>query len=159
MQLAGISSNSSTVELQKKNNQTLDKDDFLKLLVTQLKSQDPLNPMQDTEFIAQTAQFSTLEQMQNLNKTFESGIENLLAIQYEMLLSFNSWQSTLSGLNLVGKEVIGKDANGESISGIVGRVKFTEKGPIALVNGKEIAMSDIREISKPVTLEDEASGI
>ncbi len=50
----------------------LDKDAFLRLLVTQLQNQDPLNPMEDREFIAQMAQFSSLEQIQNLNKTFES---------------------------------------------------------------------------------------
>lgn len=48
----------------------LDKDAFLRLLTTQLANQDPLNPMEDKEFIAQLAQFSSLEQMQSLNKTF-----------------------------------------------------------------------------------------
>ena len=52
---------------EKKNN--LDKDAFLRLLTTQLANQDPLNPIEDREFIAQLAQFSSLEQMQNLNKT------------------------------------------------------------------------------------------
>ena len=48
----------------------LDKDAFLKLLITQMKYQDPLNPMDDREFLGQMAQFTALEQMQNLNKAY-----------------------------------------------------------------------------------------
>ena len=51
-------------------NNDLDRSAFLNLLMTQLRFQDPLNPMDDREFIAQLAQFSALEQMQNLNATF-----------------------------------------------------------------------------------------
>lgn len=47
----------------------LGKDSFMTLLVTQMQNQDPLNPSSDTEFISQLAQFSSLEQMQNLNTT------------------------------------------------------------------------------------------
>lgn len=56
----------------------LDKNAFLRLLTIQLSNQDPLNPMEDREFIAQLAQFSTLEQIQNLNTTISSKTEEVL---------------------------------------------------------------------------------
>lgn len=59
--------NSNATTNKSKND--LDKDAFLRLLTTQLSNQDPLNPIEDREFIAQLAQFSSLEQMQNLNKS------------------------------------------------------------------------------------------
>ena len=49
-----------------------DKDMFLKLLVAQLSHQDPLNPVEDKEFVAQLAQFTSVEELQNINKGVES---------------------------------------------------------------------------------------
>jgi len=62
----GIDSRKPDVMAEKRS--ALDKDAFLRLLLTELKYQDPLNPTDDKAFIAQMAQFSSLEQMQNMSK-------------------------------------------------------------------------------------------
>lgn len=85
------------VESSKQNN-VMGKDDFLRLLIAQLQNQDPLNPMEDREFIAQMANFSSLEQMANLNKSMEGFIDtqnkmNVLSLQ-QYLGSELTWQHT-----------------------------------------------------------------
>ncbi|GAB1410232.1 flagellar hook assembly protein FlgD [Desulfovibrionales bacterium] len=74
-------------------NDVLGKDAFLKLLVTQLKHQDPLNPLDDKEFIAQLAQFSSLEQMTNIS-------EGITALTEK-----TAQQDMLSSVNYIGKNV------------------------------------------------------
>ncbi len=77
--------------------QSLDKDAFLQLLITKLTHQDPLKPMEDEAFVAELAQFSSLEQMQNMNKNLERALEwDLMQIQ-----TINNTMAT----SLIGKEV------------------------------------------------------
>lgn len=104
----------------KTQSKEMDKDAFLKLLVTQLKNQDPLNPMEDRDFIAQMAQFSSLEQMQNLNETFKSSQTTMLEHIAQMnnnlvksqsnivdqLIKINQGLSNLNGGETIDNEII-----------------------------------------------------
>jgi len=78
--------------------QSLGKDDFLNLLVTKLQHQDPMNPMDDEDFIAQLAQFSSLEQMASI----ADGIESSNQWDYLQMQSLNNMMAA----GLIGKEVV-----------------------------------------------------
>lgn len=113
----------------------LGKEDFLKLLIAQLKNQDPLNPMKDTEFIAQLANFSTLEQMSNMNNNMEE------------FLKLQQYQNTVIAVTMIGKEVISIDGQ----SGVVSGVTIDENGVSLAVGDKKIALSQVKEIKNSVT--------
>ncbi|MBS2968988.1 flagellar hook assembly protein FlgD [Metabacillus sp. KIGAM252] len=91
-----IDSSSMLSSIQKENrnpSNVLGKDDFLKILMSQLQNQDPLNPMEDKEFISQMASFSSLEQMTNMNKTMQD------------FITAQSGSSILQYSALIGKEI------------------------------------------------------
>ncbi len=68
-----------------KSNDSLDKDAFLQLLVAQMQYQDPLEPTSNTEYMSQLAQFSSVEELQNINETFSANRALNLAGQYVIL--------------------------------------------------------------------------
>jgi flagellar basal-body rod modification protein FlgD len=88
---------------------TLDKDDFLKLLTTQLRYQDPEKTQDSQAMMAQLAQFSSLEQMQNLNKTFETS---------------NQTSQLSSAASLIGKMVEIRDDAGNPQTGQVTSIRM-----------------------------------
>lgn len=127
------------------DNSTLGKDAFLKILITQLQNQDPTNPMDDREFISQMAQFSSLEQMQNMTKA----MENLLDSQKQtQLMSY----TTFAGKEVKWHEVTDKlDNDGKPIvnegTGKIVEVKFKDGAPLfVLDSGKEITAGNISSI-------------
>jgi flagellar basal-body rod modification protein FlgD len=75
-------------QVESSKNETLDKDDFLQMLVAQLQAQDPLNPMDATGFTAQLAQFSSLEQLQNVNSTLEGMVTSQSIMQNSQAIDF-----------------------------------------------------------------------
>ncbi|WP_174735011.1 flagellar hook assembly protein FlgD [Mesobacillus harenae] len=85
---------SATQQVRQVNSSgSLGKDDFLKILMTQLQNQDPMNPMQDKDFVAQMATFSSLEQMTNMGKSMERFVQ---AEEQNKLISYSQF---------VGKEI------------------------------------------------------
>jgi flagellar basal-body rod modification protein FlgD len=99
---------------------SLGKDDFLKLLVGQLKNQDPMNPTSDTDFIGQMAQFSQLEQTTNM-----ATANSELADQ----------QSGARAVSLLGRNVTYPNASGISTTGVVEKVEWAGGKPMLTVGG------------------------
>ena len=111
----------------------LGKDAFLKLLVAQLKYQDPSKPASNSEFMAQTAQFSQVEKM-----------EQLLSQNAAMLTS----QSAMSAGAMVGQNVTYVDTQGAEVSGTVSSVRFDAGGNTLVVDGAEVPMGRLVRVSQ-----------
>ena len=109
--------------------QELGKDDFLKLLLTQLSNQDPTRPMENTEFIAQMAQFSSLEQMTNMSTEFAK-LANML--------------NSNEAVSLLGKNVTISTGD-TSVNGVVEAVTRGED-PQVEVNGMLYSIDQIKSV-------------
>jgi flagellar basal-body rod modification protein FlgD len=100
--------------------QTMGQEDFLRLITVQLAHQDPMKPMEDTAFIAQMAEFTSLEQTSQLARDFAA--------------MRTSTDLTAAG-SLLGRQVTVQDANGERITGTVSAIDSTGKSPRLLIDG------------------------
>lgn len=128
-----VNSQSLPATKQSEPPNSLGKDAFMKILVTQLKNQDPLEPLKDTEFIGQMAQFSSLEQLTNLNKAMNS----LVGIQGNQSLTEHA--DLLGNTVYWEQEVDGQLKSGEGI------VKA-----LALKNGELMVELEDEEINIPI---------
>lgn len=124
------------------NGQELGKDQFLSILITQLRHQDPLQPMQDREFIAQMAQFTSLEQLMNINTQLTAMSQSLGAAS-----------------SLIGKQIswmVKPEDGSESVmkSGIVDSIIVREGIHYAKVGDSEVSLDQIVKIEHAVTEND-----
>ncbi|MHC4182553.1 MAG: flagellar hook capping FlgD N-terminal domain-containing protein [Planctomycetota bacterium] len=106
------------------------KEDFLRLFVAQLKAQNPLNPQEGHEFIAQLAQFTSLEQLTNLNTSFSDMLK---------------YQQLLGGGELIGKNAEYLGTDGES-QGVVSGIKISDGAIVAVIGSNEVPISNITGI-------------
>lgn len=116
---------SSLAKASKKSGSTMDKEAFLKLLVAQMKYQDPLEPTSNTEFVSQYAQFSSLEQMQNMSATLELSRASTLVGQ---TVSVNTTDST-------GKST--------TIQGVVDYVVYENNKAYVSIGGELYSLDDV----------------
>jgi flagellar basal-body rod modification protein FlgD len=114
----------------------LGKQDFLKLLMAQMRNQDPMKPMDDTQTIAQMAQFSALEATQQLIATLQKS---------------SNTQTVFQAGALIGKYIQAGAADGTTITGTVSDVEFTTTdgaiAPTLLVDGQSVDYSSITRVS------------
>ncbi|WP_311082679.1 flagellar hook capping FlgD N-terminal domain-containing protein [Paenibacillus polymyxa] len=128
-----------------KDTKTMGKDQFLKILITQLQNQDPMQPLEDKEFIAQMAQFSSVEQLMNISTQLNALGQSL---------------GTASGL--IGKEVswieagkkdsiTGETGAGSVKSGIVDSIVIRDGVQYAKMGAAEVALKDVTSVSQAST--------
>lgn len=148
-EIFGVNAAQSTQqqESQRKSlegNDGLGQDAFFKLLITQLQNQDPLNPMEDRDFISQMAEFSSLEKTEKL---------------YSLLEDKLSANPVIENSNLIGKEITA-NIEGVSLSGVVNAVKSKGEQIYAVVDtglesgrSSEINISQITQVKNIETEE------
>ncbi|PYY26779.1 flagellar hook capping FlgD N-terminal domain-containing protein [Paenibacillus illinoisensis] len=113
----------------------LGKDQFLKILITQLRNQDPMQPMEDKEFIAQMAQFSSVEQLVNISSQLKTLNQSLGSIS-----------------SMIGMEVswiTGDESNGTNIrQGVVDSIIVRDGVQYAKVGNDEIKLEEIIQVNR-----------
>jgi flagellar basal-body rod modification protein FlgD len=130
----GASAGSTTAPAASSPTQTLGQDDFLKLLVAELKYQDPSKPADGTAFLAQTAQFSTVEKLGSLT---------------DLTTQLLAAQQVTGSAALVGRTVTYTDADGTDVSGVVTAVRKDSSG-IALLVGSSatpVPLDQVKEVA------------
>ena len=132
LSLTNSSAASTASSVTTATNNELGKDAFLKLLIAELSNQDPLNPVEDREFISQMATFSSLEQMQNMNKTLESMSE----------------ANKFSAVSYIGKAIAFTNDDGEQVPALVNAVWFENGKTILDTTEGDVPLEKVEGISE-----------
>lgn len=137
MQIDGVSNVGSLATEPQTTNQTnpelsgLGEDAFMKLLLAQLQNQDPLKPMEDKDFIAQLAQFNSLNQLTAMNKK---------------LGELMTTQTLSQGSALIGKMVSGLSSEGSSVTGLVSGLYMSDGTVLLDIEGKRVPLDTVQTV-------------
>ena len=113
--------------------QSVSKDQFLKLFLTQLQNQNPLEPMQDRDFLLQLAQFTQVENTEEVARV----LGNLQTLAY-----------TTQATSLLGKHVVGlRASDSATVDGVVTAVRFTSDGVWLKVGSHEMRVESVLQVS------------
>lgn len=135
--VSGVNSSSSqnNTETTKLLFKEMGPETFLELLITQLKHQDPLNPMENSELVQQLNQIYELQANMKLVDAFEA---------------LGMWQNVASAMSLLGKTVQGLADSGEPVSGQVDRVSFANGTAQLHVGSEVIRLENLTEVAPPL---------
>jgi flagellar basal-body rod modification protein FlgD len=126
-----IGGTAPTPDSTRKTGGELGKDDFMKLLIAQLRYQDPSSPSDPSAFMTQTAQFTMLEKLTSL----ADAQQQLVAAQLQFGAS-----------NLIGKTVSYVGADGKETTGVVSAATFTGSNPTVKVGDTDVPLSSVKEV-------------
>ena len=115
------------------NTQGMNKDTFLKLLVAQMKYQNPQSPTDSSQMLNQSAQFAMVERLENIDK---------------QMTKLASAAEATGAANLLGQKIVATGSNGNDVTGIVTGMRITADGPVMKIGDTEIAYSALKEIDR-----------
>ena len=119
------------------SSQMLSEQDFLNLLVTQMTSQDPMNPISNQDLLGQMVQFGNLQNNTNMQS---------------LLTGMQSGQTFTSANSLIGRQVnLQVDASGNTTQGVVSGVDVSTGTPLIIVNGQSYHLGQVLSVTTPST--------
>lgn len=147
MNVTAAAAGSGTASSALEQTKSLGREDFLQLLVTQLRLQDPLEPVKEKDFIAQLAEFGTLEGVNNL----AGEMKNLGDLLQTQLLQ-NAGREAVA---LIGHRVTVSTKEG-TITGVVSGVRWVEGRPQVVVDGQGYDLAQVEEVFQAAAEEGES---
>jgi flagellar basal-body rod modification protein FlgD len=132
MRTAAAPASSTEATAKTPANDALGKDAFLKLMVAQLKYQNPTSPLDHSQFLAQTAQFNMLEKLEEISK------------QSAQLLADEGSRTAAS---MLGRKVTYTDADGKEATGVVSGARLDPAGAVLLVGETKVPLANVKEVA------------